>query len=347
MHKSNLGWSSFFEQQLTADDGAWTPARVTWEGRGEYRLSSGSEEWRAELTGRLRHLAASRAELPTVGDWVLASAERIHRVLTRRSAFSRKTAGRTVEEQVVAANVDTVLLVTSLNRDFNVRRIERYLALTWESGATPVVVLSKADLSDDSGLREHTSASAAAGVRVVVSSVVTGVGMSELSEIVRQGGTTALLGSSGVGKSSIINALAGESRQSVREIRPADDRGRHSTTSRQLFQLPDGGVLIDTPGMRELTMWDAEGGLEHAFADVEELAQECRFRDCAHASEPGCAVTRAIEGGSLDPARLESYQRLQREERFLQSRAEANAERNRIGRLTSKALRQRYKIRGR
>jgi ribosome biogenesis GTPase len=346
VHLSNLGWSSFFEAQLTADDRALTPARVIWEGRGEYLLSSATEEWRAQLTGRLRYQTASRAELPTVGDWVLASGQRIHKLLARRSAFSRKSAGRASDQQVVAANVDTVLLVTSLNRDFNIRRLERYLALAWESGATPVIVLNKADICADADFHQYTWAASATGVRAVVSSVVSGAGMPELSEIVRTGGTTALLGSSGVGKSSIINALLGESRQSVREIRSSDQRGRHSTTSRQLIQLPGGGVVVDTPGMRELTLWDAEDGLEHAFAEIEELAQNCRFRDCAHRGEPDCAVTAAVEAGTLDAARLESYRRLLREERFLRDRHEANSERDRLGKQLSRAIRQMYKVKG-
>jgi ribosome biogenesis GTPase len=284
--------------------------------------------------------------LPTVGDWVLASGQRIHRVLTRRSAFSRKSAGRTSDQQVVAANVDTVLLVTSLNRDFNVRRIERYLALAWESGASPVVVLNKADLCDDPESLQRTMSAAASGVRIVVSSVVRGDGLLEIAGIARDGGTTALLGSSGVGKSSIINALLGASQQAVRPIRSDDDRGRHGTTARQLFQLPGGGVLIDTPGMRELQLWDAQDGLEHAFADIEELAQACRFRDCAHDSEPDCAVTHAVEAGTLDASRLDSYRRLLREERFLRQRHEANSERDRLGRQLSKAIRQIYKMKG-
>jgi ribosome biogenesis GTPase / thiamine phosphate phosphatase len=346
VHLSNLGWSAFFDQQLTADDRDWTPARVIWEGRGEYLLSSAAEDWRAQLTGRLRHRAVSRAELPTVGDWVLASGPRIHRVLARRSAFSRKSAGRASDQQVVAANIDTVLLVTSLNRDFNIRRLERYLALTWESGATPIIVLNKADVCADADLQQYASAASETGVRAVVSSVVNGAGMPELSEIVRHGGTTAMLGSSGVGKSSIVNALLGESRQSVREIRSSDHRGRHGTTSRQLIQLPGGGVVVDTPGMRELTLWDAEDGLEHAFADIEDLAATCRFRDCAHSGEPDCAVTAAVEGGSLDAARLESYRRLLREERFLRDRHQANSERDRLGRQLSKAIRQTYQMKG-
>jgi ribosome biogenesis GTPase len=270
-------------------------------------------------------------------------------VLTRRTAFSRRAAGRWTDEQIVAANVDTVLLVTSLNRDFNLRRIERYLALAWESGANPVVVLNKADLSADPGAWRLETASATAGVPVVITSAARGDGLSDLAEIVRNGGTTALLGSSGVGKSTLINALLGDSRQHVREIREGDDRGRHGTTSRQLFLVPGGGVLIDTPGMRELQLWDAQSGLEHAFADIDELARTCRFRDCSHDAEPGCAVTGAVAEGRLDSGRLDSYRRLQREERFLESRLDegARADRSRYAKQMSRALRQSYKLRQR
>ena len=228
----------------------------------------------------------------------------VHRVLARRSRFSRATAGRSTEQQIVAANVDTVLLVTSLNHDFNLRRIERYLALTWESGATPIVVLNKADLCADPESWRDEMASASQNVPVIVTSALRGDGIAALVEVIRKGGTTALLGSSGVGKSTLINALFGDHLQSVRPIRTRDDRGRHSTTTRQLFCLPAGGVLIDTPGMRELQLWDAEDGLEHAFGDVQQLAERCRFRDCSHGVEPGCAVIAAVQGGALDAERL-------------------------------------------
>ena len=221
-------------------------------------------------------------------------------MLARQSCFSRAAAGRSTEVQIVAANIDTVLIVTSCNRDFNLRRIERYLALAWESGARPVVVLNKADLDD--GDRDRWYADIAAivqGVPVAITSAVRGDGLADLREIVGSSGTTALLGSSGVGKSTLINALIGDSRQEVLPIRDSDDRGRHSTTARQLFCLPGGGVLIDTPGMRELQLWDAEEGLEQTFADVESLATACRFRDCSHGAEPGCAVVAAAERGEL------------------------------------------------
>jgi len=352
-----LGWSSFFAQQVTdTDRAAWSPARVVWEGRDLYRISGGDADWHASLAGRLRHVAGSRADLPAVGDWVLAAVRpaegtaTIHRVLDRKSCFSRTAAGRSTEVQIVAANIDTVLIVTSCNLDCNLRRLERYLALAWESGATPVVVLNKSDLHAGEPDRTYAEiASVAQGVPVAITSAVRGDGLAELSEIVRSSGTTALLGSSGVGKSTLINALIGESRQDVLPVRDSDDRGRHSTTARQMFCLPAGGILIDTPGMRELQLWDADEGLDQTFADIGSLAAACRFRDCSHETEPGCAVVAAAERGELHPARLESYQRLRREDAFLQSRHDerAQSERTRIARQGSKAAKQFYKLRRR
>jgi len=351
-----LGWSPFFEQQLTEDDRArFAPARVVWEAREHYRLSTGEAEWDGRLAGRLRHRAASRGDLPAVGDWVVAAlrpAERtatIQRRLDRRSAFMRGAAGRSTDEQVVAANVDTVLLVTSCNRDFNVRRMERYLALTWESGASPIIVLNKADLSAEPEAWRTEMSIVSQGVPIVMVSALRGDGMTELAALIRASGTTALLGSSGVGKSTLTNALAGEERQGVLPIRDADDRGQHRTTARQLFCLEGGGVLIDTPGMRELQLLDADAGLGQAFADVESLAVDCRFRDCAHTSEPGCAVLRAVETGSLAAERLESFRRLLREEAFLRARHDgsARAERSRKAKQIAKAVELHDKLRRR
>ena len=352
-----LGWTSFFEQQVTdIERAAWSPARVVWEGRDRYRISGGDGEWHASLAGRLRHTAGSRADLPAVGDWVLAAVRpaegtaTIHRVLARKSCFSRAAAGRSTEVQIVAANIDTVLIVTSCNRDFNLRRLERYLALAWESGARPVVVLNKADLYEGDLARWYADIGPGVqGVPVAITSAVRGDGLAELHEFLKSSGTTALLGSSGVGKSTLINALTGDSGQDVLPIRDSDDRGRHSTTARQLFCLPGGGILIDTPGMRELQLWDAEGGLDQTFADVESLATACRFRDCSHGSEPGCAVLAAVERGALAAGRLDSYHRLRREDAFLQSRHDerTQSERTRIAKQGSKAAKQFYKLRRR
>jgi ribosome biogenesis GTPase len=352
----HLGWSTYFDEQLTDEERTrWTPGRIVWEGRERYRLSTGEVEWHGRLAGRIRHAAESRADLPVVGDWVLAAlraeegSATIHRLLARRSRFSRAAAGRSTEEQIVAANIDTVLLVTSLNQDFNLRRIERYLTLAWESGARPVVVLNKADLCADPESLRAEMAQVSQGVAVLIASAYRGDGMAELRDVVRTAGTTALLGSSGVGKSTLINALLGESLQETLPIRDRDDRGRHSTTARQLFCLPGGGVLIDTPGMRELQLWDADEGLEHAFADIQTLAENCRFRDCSHDGEPGCAVAAAVERDELSSNRLDSYRRLLREDEFLRSRHDehARSERTRRAKLISRAVRLQSKLRRR
>jgi ribosome biogenesis GTPase / thiamine phosphate phosphatase len=351
----DLGWNHFFESQLTDDDRArHAPARVVWEARERYRLATAEGEWRAQLAGRVRHEAGSSADLPAVGDWVIASLRSddrtatIHRRLSRQTAFSRTAAGRSTGEQVVAANVDTILLVTSFNRDFNVRRLERYLALTWESGARPIVVLNKADLEADRETWRQEVAAVAQGVPCVITSALRGEGIGELRAAIGSG-TAALLGSSGVGKSTLVNALAGDDLQTALPIRDGDDRGRHATTTRQLFCLPGGGVLIDTPGMRELQLWDAEAGVEHVFADLRTLAEGCRFRDCSHGGEPGCAVAAAIESGVLEADRFESFQRLQREEEHVRLRhdEQARTERTRRIKQTAKALKLLYKLRKR
>jgi len=286
--------------------------------------------------------------LPAVGDWVLAEehGERstIHFVFERRSKFSRKTAGKKTEEQIVAANVDTVFLVSSLNRELNARRIERYLTLAWESGARPIIVLNKSDLCDNIAELREKAEEAAMGVRTIVASAVSGDGIAELREIVRTGGTTALLGSSGVGKSSLINAILGREIQVTNETREGDDKGRHTTTSRQLIVVSGGGVLLDTPGMRELQLWDASEGIAQAFADVQGLAQGCKFRNCSHKDEPGCAVREA-----MDKERLANYHKLQREEEFLESKQDdaLRAQRTKDLRKMMKGVNRFYRDRGR
>jgi len=317
------GWSAHFEaglEQLGAGSGE--PARIVAEHKSVYRVQTAERERTAALAGRLRREAAGEEGRPAVGDWILLLAPPgegralIHAVLPRRSALARKAAGRRTSPQVVAANLDTVFLVSSLNRDLNPRRIERYLTAIYEGGASPVIVLSKADLCDDVEGRRAEVEGAAVGVPVCALSTRTGEGMESLEPHLRPGRTVALVGSSGVGKSTLINHLLGEEVLAVREIREDDDRGRHATTHRQLLLLPQGALVIDTPGMRELGLADGEAGLRDAFAEIEELVGGCRFGDCRHESEPGCAVLRALEEGSLDPDRLESYRKLQRELAF-------------------------------
>jgi ribosome biogenesis GTPase / thiamine phosphate phosphatase len=248
----------------------------------------------------------------------------IHAVLPRRTKFSRKAAGAETEEQVVAANIDVVFVVSALAGDLNARRLERYLALGWESGAEPAVVLTKADLCDDVAAALAEVEAIAIGVAVHAVSNVTGNGLDELSTYFAPGRTIAVLGSSGVGKSTLINRLAGRDLQAVAEVR-ADGRGRHTTTRRELVPLPGGGLVLDTPGMRELALWDASGGVEGVFEDVGVLAARCRFPDCAHETEPGCAVRAALEDGSLDAERLAGYRKLEGELRHLELKIDKRA----------------------
>ncbi|MDP9235476.1 MAG: ribosome small subunit-dependent GTPase A [Actinomycetota bacterium] len=327
----DLGWDPYFEAQFepySHDD--LIPARVAVQHRGAYVVLTQAGERPAELSGRLRHDASSLAELPAPGDWVAVrpvvneNKVVIHAVLDRRSSFSRHVAGFETEEQVLAANVDTLFLINALDTGPNVRRIERYLTLAWESGAIPVVVLSKTDLSDDPSAARAMVEPVAVGVDIHLTSSVTGEGMDGLLTYLQRGRTVAVLGSSGAGKSTLINHLIGEERMATREIR-SDGKGRHTTTHRELILSPTGGLILDTPGMRELQLWDADEGIDQAFQDIASLAAECRFRDCKHEGEPGCAVLAAITDGSLPAERLASYRKLQRELRALEIKQDKRA----------------------
>jgi ribosome biogenesis GTPase len=332
-----LGWTdqltTDFEPHLAA---GLVPGRVAVQHRGAYEVLGEAGELRADVAGRLLHEAASDAELPVVGDWVAIAprpaegAGTIQAVLPRRTRISRKTPWLAAKEQVLAANVDTVLITTSLNEDLNLRRLERYVATAWDSGADPVIVLTKADLHPDPEAAAAEVETVAFGVPVLVVSARTGEGLDDVAGIARPGSTLVLLGSSGVGKSTLVNTLAGEELLATNELRD-DGRGRHTTSYRQLVLLPSGGLVIDTPGLRELQLWDVGEGLDEAFEDVTALFADCRFSDCAHDTEPGCAVRAALEDGRLDPARWESYLKLQRElehlERRLDKRLQAEARR--------------------
>jgi ribosome biogenesis GTPase / thiamine phosphate phosphatase len=333
----SLGWTEQLTSEFEPHHAAGLVAgRVAVQHRGQYEVLCEAGELRADVAGRLLHDAPSEAELPVVGDWVAVaarpdeSAGTIHAVLPRRTRISRKTPWLATKEQVLAANVDTVLLTTSLNEDLNLRRLERYLATAWDSGAEPVLVLTKADLHPDPQAAAAEVESIAFGVPVLVVSVRTGEGLDEVADVVRPGRTLVLLGSSGVGKSTLVNTLAGEELLETNEIRE-DGRGRHTTSHRQLVVLPSGGLVVDTPGLRELQLWEVGQGVDHSFEDVTQLFAHCRFNDCAHDREPGCAVRAALEDGTLDPVRWESYQKLQRElehlERRLDKRAQSEARR--------------------
>jgi ribosome biogenesis GTPase / thiamine phosphate phosphatase len=319
-----LGWSPFFanafEPYRHTD---MLPARVAIRHHGPCVLLSELGELGGIPAGRL-----DEEELPAVGDWVAARplpGERkalIEAVLPRRTAFTRKEAWRRTAEQVVAANVDTVFLVSAFGRDLNVRRLERYLAAAWESGAEPVIVVNKADLATDPAGDLAAVEAIAFGVPVHAVSAATGEGLEELTRYLLPGRTIALLGSSGVGKSTLVNRVSGRPVLATAETR-ADGRGRHTTTHRELVAIPGGALLLDTPGMRELQLWGTEDGLDRTFADVAALASRCRFGDCAHETEPGCAVRAALADGSLEPARWESFRKLERELHWLEVRQNA------------------------
>jgi ribosome biogenesis GTPase len=345
---AQLGWTPALEEQFAshAADGL-EPARVAVEHRDAYIVYSARGERPAELSGRLRHAAVGRGDLPAVGDWVAVTATDpaiVQAILPRRTKFSRLAAndhGQTVE-QVVAANVDVVFLTAGLDGDFNVRRLERYLTLGWESGASPVVVLTKLDLCDDVEVALLEVESVGMGVPVHAVSNVIGEGVDELAQYVTDGRTVAALGSSGVGKSSLVNRLAGEELMAIGDVR-ADGRGRHTTTNRQLLLLPAGGLFLDTPGMRELRLWDSDDGLAATFDDVTAAAARCRFSDCSHESEPDCGVRAALADGTLDQDRYDSWRKLQNELRRLtikqdaRLRSEARKEWRRFARSQRKA----------
>jgi ribosome biogenesis GTPase len=357
------GWNDFFANHFEAYcHQGFTVARVVIECRNSYILQSENAELSAEITGKLRYRASERQDFPAVGDWVVIRAREregtatIHEILPRKSKFSRKNVGAETTEQIVATNVDTGFLVSGLDGDFKPRRIERYLILAWESGANPVIVLNKADVCPnlEACLREVSAIALALrlrsgltvseaeplGVPIITISAATSQGLEELKPYLQPGQTVALLGSSGVGKSTITNQLMGEM-QTVQTVRQGDNRGKHTTTHRELLLLPTGGLIIDTPGMRELQIWTGDEGISGTFADIEELAQQCRFRDCQHQREPGCAVRQALQDGSLDKSRFANYQKLQKELKYMerkQDQREYIAEKEKWKKLT-KAMR--------
>ncbi|MGL4522519.1 MAG: ribosome small subunit-dependent GTPase A [Bacilli bacterium] len=349
MNLSQLGWSHDYD--VPSEE--FTIGRVLLEHKGMYKVYDGEQEYVSEVNGKMRFQATGRHDYPAVGDFVWMKVQQsegkaiIHGIFPRFSCFSRKVAGNKMEEQILATNINTVFLVSSLNHDFNIRRLERYLVVAYESGANPVIVLTKKDLCDDIEDKIQEVENIAFGVPIYAVDSLTQEGTLFLSSYCQEGQTVALLGSSGVGKSTLLNALMNEQVAKTGGIREDDAKGRHTTTHRELFFLPSGGMVIDTPGMRQLQLWDGGSSIDTTFSDVEDLAQTCRFHDCQHQQEPGCSVQDALQTGTLKQERFQSYLKLQKELAYAerkQNDAAARTEKEKWKKI-SKAQKQHYKHR--
>ncbi len=330
---NKLGWTSHFQYQLeNLNDAARCPARVVGVRKNSFAVSNGREEWLAAVAGRLRH--RRDGFFPVAGDWVLADGNLITAVLDRRNALSRGAAGthgkegaQPRSEQVIAANLDAVLIVCGLDRDFNLRRIERYLTLVYNCGLKPVIILTKADLHTDPQVPVDEVESIAYGVSIHLVSALENRGLETLAANLKPGHTFTLVGSSGAGKSTLVNRLCGDTVRATGSVSARLGKGRHTTTTRDLIMLPDGAMVIDNPGLRELAFWDHEDGVASAFPDIEALVDDCRFADCRHLQEPGCRVRQAVQEGQITAERLENYHKMQRELDYLSDRQHKSADR--------------------
>lgn len=324
MQLTDLGWNQEWENKFESfKEKGYGVGRVITENMHIYKVATEHGELQAEVSGRIRGKAKGRLgrrdEFPAVGDWVILreyldeNKAIVHGILPRVSQFTRKAAGTGTHMQIVAANLDYVFILTSLNNEFNLRRIERYLTLAWESGANPVIVLTKADLCSDVQAKVSEVESIAFGVPIHAVSSINEEGLESIHPYLKKGITIGLLGSSGVGKSTLINRLLGKDILRTNEVREGDDRGKHTTTHRELVVMPEGGLIIDTPGMRELQVWEVDDGLNQLFEDIIDLSEQCKFNDCLHRKEPGCAVKQAIKNGELDQERLDNYNKMEKE----------------------------------
>jgi len=312
------GLNNFLTNNLENDEIKYI-GRIVTEGDKIYKVATINGILIAEVSGKLEYNAVGIEDFPAVGDWVMLDRNEknkgnavIKKVLPRKTKVSRKVAGKKSDEQIIASNIDYIFICMALNSDFNTRRLERYLTIVWDSGAVPVVMLTKSDLCNNVDQKVLEAEEAAIGVDIYVTSSITGEGIENLTKYINQGTTCAFIGSSGVGKSSLINSIRGDDFMKVKEIRK-DDKGRHTTTHRELVQIPGGGIIIDTPGMREIQIMDVNDSLDKTFSDVEELTKMCRFTDCQHDTEPGCAVKKALESGKLEESRWENYLKMKKE----------------------------------
>ncbi|MDP8238932.1 MAG: ribosome small subunit-dependent GTPase A [Candidatus Hatepunaea meridiana] len=353
MNITLLGWNSFFQEEFEGFSGGqgFIPARIARQNKHNYNVLCEKGALTAEVSGSFSYLAEASVDFPTVGDWVVINAIEddnkaiIHKLLPRKNSFSRKAAGIETEAQVLASNIDTVFVVAGLDRDFNPRRIERYMTLIRNSGAEPVILLNKADLCSDPSARVSEIEKVAQDVPVYYLSATCDDDISQINNLIPTGKTGAMLGSSGTGKSTIINRLLGEDILATSETSGAVGKGRHTTTWRELILLPSGGIVIDTPGLREIQLWADEEDLSITFDDIEEIAAKCRFRNCKHKSEPGCAIIQAIEEEILDYRRVQNYHKMKREIRFLEARKEQRYMISKSkGKALSRFIRQRMKL---
>nr|WP_299453856.1 ribosome small subunit-dependent GTPase A [uncultured Microscilla sp.] len=343
-----LGWNNHFMQHFTNSEAqGFEAGRVAIENKNNYTIFSSQGELKGEISGRLQYTAHSEADLPKVGDWVSMQVfdqqAIIHGVLPRSTVFTRNAAGKRNQAQVIAANIDDLLIVQSADQNYNLRRLERYLVMAAEGGIAPVVVLSKVDLATDWQQKMEELQSFDADLPVVPVSNTSAIGYKALSQWIKPGKTLAVVGSSGVGKSTLINHLLGTSQQATQTVRDKDDKGKHTTTRREMFITQNGSILIDTPGMRELQLWESKQGIGQVFTDIEALAQDCHFGDCSHTNEIKCAVLAALDSGELSEERYQSYLKLQKEADYLESSADFLRKKDARMKMIQKAYRQHKK----